>query len=60
MTAEGIFSALARAASDLSELGVRHALVGGLAVSVRAGVMERGFDRGEPLLDRWRAITGQG
>jgi len=22
-------------------------------------VMERGFDRGEPLLDRWRAITGQ-
>ena len=38
MTAEGILAALARAASDLSDLGVRHALVGGLAVSVRAEV----------------------
>lgn len=58
MTAEGILAALARAALDLSEPGMRHALVVGLAVSVRAEVIKRGFDRGEPLLDRWRAITG--
>ena len=38
MTAEGILGALARATADLSELGVTHALVGGLAVSVRAEV----------------------
>ena len=38
MTAEGILGALARATADLSELGVAHALVGGLAVSGRAEV----------------------